>query len=129
MGFGLSWFFSEGSFQTGSWTLEPPGFLFKAISTQLCCMSPSPPEPPRCNCSNWRCPKEGFLLVWDPQQLKHLHGGLRGRERSWPGALIGVCRPWMWSSVEVELCPCCQQGGISRGADHWAYAISAASLC
>lgn len=46
--------------------LGPPGFLFQGniCSTVLHgCVSPSPPEPPRGTCSNWRCPKEGFPLA------------------------------------------------------------------
>lgn len=88
-------------------TLGPPGFLFKTTPTQLCCMSPSPSEPPRGSCSTWRCPKEGFLLVWDPQQLKHLQGGLRSREGDdgqVPSSLsagLGRGAVWKWSCVST----------------------------
>lgn len=100
----LSWPFSEGSFKQPPvpkviLDLGPPGFLFKATRAQLCCMSPSPSEPPRRTCSNWSCPKESFLLVWDPQQLKHLQRGPRIR-----GEIMTGCLHCCLQALDVEQC-------------------------
>lgn len=129
----LSWPFSEGSFQTGSCPKGDPGPWASRFPFEGNTHSPVLHVPITFRAA------QGHL-----QQLELSQGGFSpglgspaiitssGRTEE-QGGIMARCFHCCLRALAVEQCgdgavsP--QQGGISRGTDHWGYAISAAFLC